>query len=62
MKWYFLVIAITVAYNGPFDTQEDCLAALNNSKPNFIDQFFYQPPISVFGICFQGIPAAWVKP
>jgi len=61
MKWYFLVMLMSIGYDGPFDSEAECLKALTDNKPTVIDPGFYNPPLVAFGLCFQASPASWNK-
>lgn len=55
MKWFVLFLLRGVSLGGPYDTQQECAAALDKAMAQpIIDQRF--DGATAGGVCFQGIP------
>lgn len=53
MKWWFLFFLRGIALGGPYDTEQDCVAALKTEMATpVIDQGF--DGARPGGVCFQG--------
>lgn len=59
MSWFYLILAGGISVAGPFETKEDCVAAMERNKPVLIDPDFYNPPLRLLGLCFQAEAASW---
>jgi hypothetical protein len=55
MKWYFIFWAISLSLNGPYDSEAECVAALEKQIQNPVMRDFYDSPPRTAGICLQGI-------
>jgi hypothetical protein len=54
MKWWFLFFLRGIALSGPYDTHQECVAALKaEMEQPIIDPGFDH--VQPAGVCFQGI-------
>lgn len=59
MKWYFLFWVVGLSLSEPYNTEAECVAALErrleNPYADIIDSGFYGNSLKPGGICLQGV-------